>query len=374
MQCPRLALLVPLPCRESSPPTSSPEISPPETRPRHGCRSFRPACPPRPPLPRGCCQNWWVDDLSVVKVDHSQVLLASVTFSAPMPLLRLRVASPRSVLLLKPAYFRCPQSPHISGQASPPRSMGPRSPSTSAGCPCSPPPAPSRPPSAPPRSRRCSRWSPVYFSRGAKAVVKYEPRALAVSVAASTLDLGKHEVNLTRLLPLSFEDLEDDGDSGFEKWSTSFRLSGPVRGARLNVTFSCSLLAGGGTSEQHRGGEVAGLRRGSMARAVSVQVPTPLPARSRGVRVLHEVLPSLRSARPVPSSVADGGPDARKEEVAAPDCTEEGSPEAKHCTSVEPSCVLTERLERERGCAPLHSTPLASSVLASCSCRGALSP
>jgi hypothetical protein len=185
--------------------------------------------------------------------------------------------------------------------------------------------------------------SPVYFSRGAKAVVKYKPHAFAVSVAASTLDLGKHEVDLTRLLPLSFEDLEDGGDSGFGKWSTSFRLSGPVRGARLNVTFSCSLLAGGGTSEQHRGGEVAGLRRGSMARAVSVQAPTPLPARSRGVRVLHEVLPSLRSARPVPSYVADGGPDARKEEVAAPDCTEEGSPEAKHCTSVEvrtgTSCV-----------------------------------
>ncbi|ONM35967.1 Protein PLASTID MOVEMENT IMPAIRED 1-RELATED 1 [Zea mays] len=76
--------------------------------------------------------------------------------------------------------------------------------------------------------------SPVYFSRGAKAVVKYEPHAFAVSVAASTLDLGKHEVDLTRLLPLSFEDLEDGGDSGFGKWSTSFRLSGPVRGARLN--------------------------------------------------------------------------------------------------------------------------------------------
>jgi hypothetical protein len=84
--------------------------------------------------------------------------------------------------------------------------------------------------------------SPVYFSRGAKAVVKYEPRAFAVSVAASTLDLGKHEVDLTRLLPLSFDDLEDGGDSGFGKWSTSFRLSGPARGARLNVTFSCSLL------------------------------------------------------------------------------------------------------------------------------------
>jgi len=65
-----------------------------------------------------------------------------------------------------------------------------------------------------------------------------------------------------------------------------------------------------------------------------VQAPTPVPARSRDVRVLHEVLPSLRSARSLPF-VGDGAPDARKEEVAALDCTEEGSPEAKHCTSVE---------------------------------------
>lgn len=33
--------------------------------------------------------------------------------------------------------------------------------------------------------------------------------------------------------------------------------------------------------EQHMGGEVAGLRRGSMARPVSVQAPTPLPAPSK---------------------------------------------------------------------------------------------
>jgi hypothetical protein len=176
--------------------------------------------------------------------------------------------------------------------------------------------------------------SPVYFSRGAKAVVKYEPRSFVVSVAASTLELGKHEVDLTRLLPLSFDDLEDGGDSGFGKWSSSFRLSGPARGARLNVTFSCSLLAGGVGSEQHKAVEVAGVRRGSMARPVSVQAPTPVPARSRDVRVLHEVLPSLRSARSLPF-VGDGGLDARKEEVAALDCMEDGSPEAKHCTSVE---------------------------------------
>ncbi|KAG2600245.1 hypothetical protein PVAP13_5KG475300 [Panicum virgatum] len=188
----------------------------------------------------------------------------------------------------------------------------------------------------------------VYFSRGAKSAVKYEPRAFSVAVSASTLELGKHEVDLTRLLPVSFDDLEDGGDSGFGKWSTSFRLSGPARGARLNVTFSCSLVGGGG-GEQHKAGEVAGpgLRRGSMARPVSVQAPTPVPARSRDVRVLHEVLPSLRSAsaRALPFAAA-GGLDARKEEVAALDSEVESSPEAKHCTSVE---VKKEDLVRPEG-------------------------
>jgi hypothetical protein len=135
--------------------------------------------------------------------------------------------------------------------------------------------------------------SPVYFSRGAKAAVKYEPVASSVAVSASTLELSKHEVDLTRLLPLSFDDLEDGGDSGFGKWTTSFRLSGPARGARLNVTFSCSLIGSGGGGKQQKVGEVTGLRRRSMARPVSVQAPTPVPARSRDVRVLHEGVAEL---------------------------------------------------------------------------------
>jgi hypothetical protein len=172
--------------------------------------------------------------------------------------------------------------------------------------------------------------SPVYFTRGNKAAVKYEPRAFTVSVFASALDLGKNEVDLTRLLPLSIHDLEDGGDSGFGKWSISFRLSGRARGARLQVTFSCTLVGG----EQHKGREVPGLHHGSMARPVSVQVPTPVPARSRDVRVLHEVLPSLRSAKALHFG-SDEVPDPRKEVVSALDCEDKGSPEAKHCTSEE---------------------------------------
>ncbi|KAF0921101.1 hypothetical protein E2562_038626 [Oryza meyeriana var. granulata] len=174
--------------------------------------------------------------------------------------------------------------------------------------------------------------SPVYFSRGAKAAVKYEPRAFIVVAATSALELGKHEVDLTRLLPLSFDDLEEGGGSGFGKWSTSFRLSGPARGARLNVTFSCALVGAG--EEQHKGGEVAGLRRGSMARQVSVQTPTPVPARSRDVRVLHEVLPSGRTVKALPF-FGDTGLDLGKEKVSTVECEENESPQSKHCTSFE---------------------------------------
>ncbi|KAK1666728.1 hypothetical protein QYE76_054887 [Lolium multiflorum] len=160
--------------------------------------------------------------------------------------------------------------------------------------------------------------SPVYFSRGAKNAVKYEPRAFAVAVNASALELGRHEVDLTRLLPLSIDDLDDGGDSGFGRWTTSFRLSGVARGARLNVTFACALVPAAGEQQ------VAGLRRGSVAR----QAPTPVPARTRDVvRVLHEVLPSTRPFK----ALAFAG-DATK---AAVEPEEDGSPESKHCTSVE---------------------------------------
>lgn len=175
--------------------------------------------------------------------------------------------------------------------------------------------------------------SPVYFSRGAKNAVKYEPRAFVVTVAASALELGKHEVDLTRLLPLSIDDLEEGGDSGFGKWSTSFRLSGVARGARLNVTFACALV--GGAGEQHKVGEVAGLRRGSMARQVSVQAPTPVPARSRDVRVLHEVLPSTRPVKALGFVGDDAGLAATKGDMATVESEEDGSPQSKHCTSVE---------------------------------------
>lgn len=79
---------------------------------------------------------------------------------------------------------------------------------------------------------------------------------------------------------------------------------------------------------------MAGLRRGSMARQVSVQSPSKVPPRSRDVRVLHEVLPRPVKALPL---VGDAGlnASAMKDETATVECEEDGSPQSKHCTSVE---------------------------------------
>ncbi|XP_011078055.1 protein PLASTID MOVEMENT IMPAIRED 1-RELATED 1 [Sesamum indicum] len=74
-------------------------------------------------------------------------------------------------------------------------------------------------------------------SRGQHSV-KYEAKHLLLYASVCNLpeiDLGKHRVDLTRLLPLSLEELQEEKSSG--KWTTSFRLSGRARGAIMNVSF-----------------------------------------------------------------------------------------------------------------------------------------
>ncbi|GKV00094.1 hypothetical protein SLEP1_g12842 [Rubroshorea leprosula] len=79
----------------------------------------------------------------------------------------------------------------------------------------------------------------VYGSRsGSQNSAKYEEKLFLIYgsvVGAPGLDIGKHWVDLTRLLPLSFEELEGDNSSG--KWTTSFKLAGKAKGATLNVSF-----------------------------------------------------------------------------------------------------------------------------------------
>ncbi|XP_050127918.1 protein PLASTID MOVEMENT IMPAIRED 1-RELATED 1-like isoform X2 [Malus sylvestris] len=87
---------------------------------------------------------------------------------------------------------------------------------------------------------RCS----VYGSRnGANHSVKYEEKLSLIYVSLSGapgLDIGNHWVDLTRLLPLTFEELE--GGKSYGKWTTSFNLSGKARGANLNVSLGFSVM------------------------------------------------------------------------------------------------------------------------------------
>lgn len=145
----------------------------------------------------------------------------------------------------------------------------------------------------------------VYGSRnGSRSSAKYEARhfLLYVSVIGRPeLDLGKHRLDLTRLLPLTLEELEEENSSG--KWTTSFRLSGIAKGATLNVSFGYLVVGNNavrpathsdlprGLSLRENREEESILRRGKT-------LPSRSHAASRSVREikdLHEVLPTARS-------------------------------------------------------------------------------
>ncbi|KAK8503141.1 hypothetical protein V6N12_067529 [Hibiscus sabdariffa] len=74
--------------------------------------------------------------------------------------------------------------------------------------------------------------------------VKYEVKhclLYASVLGAPDLDLGKHQVDLARFLPLTWEELEEEKSTG--EWTTSFKLSGKARGATMNVTFGYTILS-----------------------------------------------------------------------------------------------------------------------------------
>ncbi|KAI7727080.1 hypothetical protein M8C21_031572 [Ambrosia artemisiifolia] len=126
----------------------------------------------------------------------------------------------------------------------------------------------------------------VYGSRsGPHHSAKYEAKHFllyASLVGDPELDLGKHRVDLTRLLPLTLEELESEKSSG--KWTTSYRLSGKAKGASMNVSFGYSVVdsvvkSPGKTSGQSQ------IKRGESR---------PVSSRSV-VKDLHEVLPVSKS-------------------------------------------------------------------------------
>ncbi|XP_017428355.1 LOW QUALITY PROTEIN: protein PLASTID MOVEMENT IMPAIRED 1-RELATED 1 [Vigna angularis] len=83
---------------------------------------------------------------------------------------------------------------------------------------------------------------------GPQNSAKYEAKPFMLYASKAgfpEVDLGKHRVDLTRLLPLTLEELEEEKRSGI--WTTSFRLSGTARGAVINVSFGY-VIVGDNTS------------------------------------------------------------------------------------------------------------------------------
>ncbi|KAL2553812.1 hypothetical protein Fot_07431 [Forsythia ovata] len=158
-------------------------------------------------------------------------------------------------------------------------------------------------------THKCS----VYGSRsGPYHSAKYEAKHFLVYVLvydAPELDLGKHRVDLTRLLPLTLEELEEEKNLG--KWTTSFRLSGKARGATMNVSFGYVVI-GDDTSVDRQMSLIQSLRQdcasttelGELDHKNELNIPHvgSVPARSstsnlpaEDIKELHEVMPISRS-------------------------------------------------------------------------------
>ncbi|KAK4415725.1 protein PLASTID MOVEMENT IMPAIRED 1-RELATED 1 [Sesamum alatum] len=158
----------------------------------------------------------------------------------------------------------------------------------------------------------------VYGSRsGPHHSVKYEAKHFLLFVSvydAPELDLGKHRIDLTRLLPLTLEELEEEKSSG--KWTTSFRLSGKARGATMNVSFGYDVVTENSSTELSCNRTVPDILSSlqNSARTAKIMGPSDqmdglcihragsLPARpsalnqsAEDIKDLHEVLPISRS-------------------------------------------------------------------------------
>ncbi|CAA2963471.1 Hypothetical predicted protein [Olea europaea subsp. europaea] len=157
----------------------------------------------------------------------------------------------------------------------------------------------------------------IYGSRsGPYHSAKYEAKHFllyALVYDAPELDLGKHRIDLTSLLPLTLEELEEEKNSG--KWTTSFRLSGKARGATMDVSFGYVVIGNHSTGPSDSGeiSVIQSLRRDHISTAkllgeldrkneLNIQHVGSVPAKSStsniladDIKELHEDMPTSRS-------------------------------------------------------------------------------
>lgn len=162
----------------------------------------------------------------------------------------------------------------------------------------------------------------VHGSRsGPHHSAKYEAKHFLLYAAVNggpELDLGKHRVDLTRLLPLTLEELQDEKSSG--KWTTSFRLSGKAKGATMNVSFGYLVIGDHfippGTKQNaaevlkakendldvvkavnksDQGGGQGSMRRAGSLPAITNQQSNASSQFMEDIKELHEILPTSQS-------------------------------------------------------------------------------
>lgn len=136
---------------------------------------------------------------------------------------------------------------------------------------------------------------------GSHNSAKYESKHFSIYASVlgvPELDLGNHRLDITRLLPLSLDDLEEEKNSG--KWSTSFRLSGKAKGAVMNVSFGYMVIGDNNTFMPN----VLTSRQNCLALSeTDVNLCQYSSRVVDEVKDLHEVLTSTKSALPSSTDV-----------------------------------------------------------------------
>lgn len=156
----------------------------------------------------------------------------------------------------------------------------------------------------------------INVSRGStQNLAKYEAKhfLLCASVYnAPELDLGKNHIDLTRLLPLTMEELEEEKSSG--KWTTSFRLSGKAKGAIMNVSFGYIAVGNSkATSSKNNTSDTMSLRKKraltetfvnqfDLKNELSICRVGSLPASLATIKRSAEDIKDLHEILPVPTS------------------------------------------------------------------------
>ncbi|KAJ0266472.1 NT-type C2 domain-containing protein [Hirschfeldia incana] len=161
----------------------------------------------------------------------------------------------------------------------------------------------------------------VYGSRsGQHHSAKYEAKHFllyAALVGSPDVDLGKHRMDLTSLLPLTLEELQDDKSSG--KWSTTFQLTGKASGATLSISFGYTVVGdtrnASSSGSIQKGASNASKQTSALTRSISTKSSLgngksvsrrydhgvvskdsrPMSKSVVEIKDLHEVLPAAKS-------------------------------------------------------------------------------